>query len=78
MMIGPRSYALALCLIILAGVAIRLLGITWLTDAAPYLGYSFHPDDMRFIRAARDFRNVEMGGYPLGMSTHLFVIMQAA
>ena len=78
MTIGPRTYAVLLCAIVLAGTAIRALGVTWLTDAAPYLGYSFHPDDMRFIRAARDFRNFEMSGYPLGMSTHLFVIMQAA
>jgi hypothetical protein len=58
-------------------IGLRLPGLRWLLDVTPFPGFDFHPDAMGLIRATEDFSQSDHPtGYPLGLSTHLYLARQ--
>lgn len=76
---SPIGLFIAICGVLVVGVAVRLLGIDWLIGSGIQPDFSFHPDDHRFVEAAKSFRDYPtLFGYVLGMVTQLFVALSAA
>ena len=67
-------FLLMLSVITALAIAIRLPGIQWLQGVAPYFGFTFHPDALKIIGSTLNFETPTMGGYPLGMTTHLYIV----
>lgn len=63
-------------LILIFAALIRLAGMDWLVGAGIREDFSFHPDENRFVEAAKSFRDYPtLHGYVLGMPTQLFVLL---
>lgn len=69
-----RLTCLTLALIIFGGVLLRAPALHWLAGAADSADFSFHPDDERFVLAARDIKAPNPDGYPQGMTTQLYLV----
>jgi len=66
---------LALFIIAAVGFAFRVPGVLWLIEATPSVNYSVHPDVQRFIAVAQNFEGrPAIGGYVIGMASHLYLI----
>lgn len=72
---GRAAFYLPLTGICLLAAGLRFPGIPWLLGATPYPVFDFHPDVMRLIEPTNNFSEVQgWRGYPLGMTTHLYLI----
>lgn|GEM_PF-1874594 len=71
--LNARLAWLILALIIAGGVMLRTPALHWLAGAAESADFSFQPDDMRFVLAAKDIQAPNPDGYPQGMTTQLYL-----
>jgi hypothetical protein len=60
--------------IIVFGIALRNIGLHWLSCVAPNPYFTFHPDAYRAIRAITEWNFSIPDGYLLGMTTHLYLV----
>lgn len=75
---GPTVFQAVIGMVAIVAIAIgvRLLGSHWLVGAGIAPDFSFHPDDDRFVSAAKSFRDYpSLGGYVLGMVSQLFLVL---
>jgi hypothetical protein len=70
---NARLAWLILAFIIAGGVMLHMPGMHWLSGAADSADFSFHPDDQRFVLAAKDIKAPIPDGYPQGMTTQLYL-----
>jgi hypothetical protein len=63
--------------IIVFGIALRNIGLHWLSGVAPNPYFTFHPDAYRAIRAITEWNFSIPDGYLLGMTMHLYLVSEA-
>lgn len=68
----------ALAVIVAVGFLLRAPGVDWLVGAGLNPEFTFHPDDQRFLKGARNFAEPWPDGYVVGMTAQVYAVLSTA